>query len=245
MNTTEIRTALVTGADRGLGYCIVKELLDHGWRVFAGKYLEDYSLLDELAESYPELYPVKLDSKSGDDMKKVRDIIAEKVGKLDLLVSNAAGMGGAPTDDISSTTMLDTDTLAMFFRTNSYAAPMLVDTLLPLLKKSDYRRLFFTSSEISSVRLMRRTGGMRYAMTKTALNLGVRMIFNALRPEGFTFRLYQPGWMKRMGADKTLGEGGIVDPAVSAREAVRQILEDRIDEDRLVLVDYMGRELSF
>ncbi len=245
MNTTEIRTALVTGADRGLGYCIVKELLAHGWRVFAGKYLEDYSLLDELAETNPELYPVKLDAKSGDDMKKVRDIIDAKVGKLDLIVSNAAIMGGDHTDDISSTTPLDTDTLAMFFQTNSYAAPLLVDTMLPLLRKSDYRRLFFTSSEISSVRLMRRTGGMRYAMTKTALNLGVRMIFNTLRPEGFTFRLYQPGWMKRMSADKSLAVHGIVDPADSAREAVRQILEDRIDEDRLVLVDYMGRELSY
>ena len=86
---------------------------------------------------------------------------------------------------------------------------------------------------------------MRYGMTKTALNLGVRMIYNTLRPEGFTFRLYQPGWMKRQLPDGSLSEGAIVDPMDSAKEAVRQMLEDRLDEDRLVLVDYLGRELSF
>ena len=92
---------------------------------------------------------------------------------------------------------------------------------------------------------MRRTGSFRYGMTKTALNLGVRMIYNTLRPEGFTFRLYQPGWMKRQMPDGSLAKGAIVDPADSAKEAVRQILEDRMDEDRLVLTDYLGRELSF
>ena len=51
--------------------------------------------------------------------------------------------------------------------------------------------------------------------------------------------------MKRQMPDGSLAKGAIVDPADSAKEAVRQILEDRMDEDRLVLTDYLGRELSF
>lgn len=245
MGETIMRTALVTGADRGLGYCIAKELAAKGWRVFAGKYLEDYGLLGLLKEKYPEVYPVKLDTSNHEDMKRVKEIIEEKVGSLDLLVSNAAVMMGEDTDVVAPFRAVDFESMSRFFMTNSYAAPLLVDTLLPLFKKSDYRRLFFTSSEISSIRLMERTGSMRYAMTKSALNLGVRMIYNSLRPEGFTFRLYQPGWMKHMNADGTLRDGALIDPADSAREAVRQILEERPDEDRLVLVDYLGRELSF
>ncbi len=92
---------------------------------------------------------------------------------------------------------------------------------------------------------MKRTGGMRYAMTKTALNVGVRMMFNQLRPLGFRFRLFQPGWMKRMMPDGTLDPRARLDPKQSAEMAVRLILEDRPDEDRLALVDYLGNELSF
>ena len=166
-------------------------------------------------------------------------------GKLDLLVSNAAIMGSDGTSTLGGEKPMDFDALEKAFRVNSLAAVLLVDAMLPLLEKSGVRRLFFTSSEISSVRLMRRTGDTRYAMSKTALNLGVRMLWNSLRPRGYVFRLYQPGWMKRMLPDGSLAQGAEVDPDVSAREALRQLFEDRPDEDRLVLTDRFGKELSF
>ncbi len=246
---SERRTALVTGADRGLGFAIVKRLLQENFTVFAGEYMSDYPLLQNLKASYEDqLYLVELDVQNAEHMKAAAAEIERIAGKLDLLVSNAAIMGvrtERPSDVIDGNRGLDLPLLTRFFMTNSYAAPLLVDAMLPLLRKGEMKRLFFTSSEISSVRLQRRTGSMRYGMTKTALNLGVRMIYNTLRPEGFTFRLYQPGWMKRQLPDGSLSEGAIVDPMDSAKEAVRQMLEDRLDEDRLVLVDYLGRELSF
>ena len=244
----ELKTALVTGADRGLGINIARELAANGFRVFAGKYLEDYPLLDQLKEEFPELYPVKLDVTKHEEMEAARDRIAEVSGRLDLLVSNAALMsanGSRDSDIIDGNRKLDTGLLEQFFMTNSYAAPLLTDVMLPLLEKGEMKRLFFTSSEISSVRLMRRTGNFRYGMTKTALNLGVRMIYNELRPKGYTFRLYQPGWMRHQNPDGSFAPVGIVDPKDSAKEAVRQMLSDRPDEDRLVLTDYLGRELSY
>ena len=242
------RIALVTGADRGLGFAIAKRLLQEGFRVFAGKFNSSYTLLEDLQKEYPALSILELDVQNPEHIKACAAELERAAGKLDLLVSNAAVMGAAsdrPDDVIDGNRGFNADRMNQFFMTNSYAAPLLVDALLPLLRKGEMKRLFFTSSEISSVRLMRRTGSFRYGMTKTALNLGVRMIYNTLRPEGFTFRLYQPGWMKRQMPDGSLAKGAIVDPADSAKEAVRQILEDRMDEDRLVLTDYLGRELSF
>ena len=245
MSDTRIRTALVTGADRGLGYEIVLQLLQKGFRVYAGKFNDEYSLLDDLKKDQPELIPIKLDVSIYEDIIAAEKIIREDSGYLDLLVSNAAFMGGPRNDAIGGEEPVDYDLLRFSFNTNSAPAPVLTDVFLPLLLKSDFRCLHFTSSEISSVRLMKRTGGMRYAMTKTALNVSVRMMFNQLRPLGFGFRLFQPGWMKRMLPDGTLDPRARLDPKQSAEMAVRLILEERPDEDRLALVDYLGNELSF
>ena len=57
----EQKTALVTGADRGLGLSITKGLLKEGWRVFAGKYLADYGLLEDLAAKEGSLVILPLD----------------------------------------------------------------------------------------------------------------------------------------------------------------------------------------
>ena len=245
MTEHSIRTALVTGADRGLGYEMTVRLLDEGFRVYAGKFNDEYSLLDRLAEEYPELRPVQLNVSVYEEIVNVEKIIREECGYLDLLVSNAAFMGGPQNDQVGGDVPIDFDLMRFSFNTNTAPAPVLVDVFLPLLLKSDYRRLHFTSSEISSVRLMKRTGSMRYAMTKSALNVGVRLMFNELRPLGFRFRLFQPGWMKRMMPDGTLDPRARLDPKQSAEMAVRLILEDRPDEDRLTLVDYLGHELSF
>ena len=244
MPESTVMTALVTGADRGFGFCVARRLAEMGWRVHAGRVLPEYRLLDRLHDEFPAVLPLPLDVSSPEDILRARDEIAG-VGRLDLLVGNAAVMGGDGTATVGGEKPLDFEALERSFRVNSLAAPLLTDALLPLMEKSAFRRLFFTSSEISSVRLMRRTGDMRYAMSKTALNLGVRMLFNTLRPRGYTFRLFQPGWMKRMLPDGSLREGGEIDPDFSAEAAVRQIMEDRPDEDRLVLTDLWGRELSF
>ena len=246
MPETTIKTALVTGADRGFGLYIAKGLAKAGYRVYAGRVLKDYALLDDLAAAGESIVPVWLDVSDEKNIEEVRDLIAADTGRLDILVSNAAHMGGPNPSEVGGTQPIDFEMLGKDFCVNSMAAPVLVDRMLPLLEKGEDKRLFFTSSEISSLRLMTRVGGMRYAQTKTALNLGVRMIFNELRPKGYTFRLYQPGGMKQQLPDGTLRKTtSSVDPMDSAAEALRQILSDRIDEDRLALIDYHGRELSF
>ena len=245
MSDNTLPTALVTGADRGFGFCIARRLAQAGWRVFAGRVLSDYALLDRLHDEFPEVRLIPLDVASQAELLRAKEEIGQISGKLDLLVSNAAIMGSDGTATLGGEKPMDFYALEKSFRVNSLAAVLLVDAMLPLLEKSDVRRLFFTSSEISSVRLMRRTGDTRYAMSKTALNLGVRMLWNSLRLRGYVFRLYQPGWMKRMLPDGSLADGAEVDPDVSAMEALRQLFEDRPDEDRLVLTDRFGKELSF
>jgi len=84
---------IVTGADRGLGFSLCREFLARGWTVFAGKFLQDYNLLEQESEKNPALKIVPLDVGDRQSIAKVRDFVLEQANSLDMLISNAALMG--------------------------------------------------------------------------------------------------------------------------------------------------------
>ena len=120
----ERKIALVTGADRGLGLSIVKGLLRDGWRVFAGKYLADYGLLEKLREEEAALTILPLDVSSIESIERAARELEKEAGKLDLLVSNAAVMGGDGTATVGGEKPMDFAALERSFRVNSLAAPL-------------------------------------------------------------------------------------------------------------------------
>jgi hypothetical protein len=77
------------------------------------------------------------------------------------------------------------------------------------------------------------------------MNMAVRMIHNDLYPQGYTVRLYHPGWMRRVMLDGSQVEGASVDPNDSAEVGVRYFIEPLLDEHRLVMVDYLGNEWAY
>jgi NAD(P)-dependent dehydrogenase (short-subunit alcohol dehydrogenase family) len=78
-------------------------------------------------------------------------------------------------------------------------------------------------------------------MSKAALNMAVKTLSNHLRPEGFTFRVYEPGWVRSyMSGVKNME--ATLEPEEAARHALPIFLRPGEDEGRLVLVDYQGRE---
>ena len=139
---------------------------------------------------------------------------------------------------------LNFDKMLQTYDINSIGAIRFIKTFLPLTEKSDFKRLCFVSSEAGSIALSHRDEGLGYCMSKTALNMAVKLMFNHLRPSGYTFRLYNPGWMRSYmrGFKSTVGD---IEPQESAEAAIKLFLEDREDEGRLVLIDNLGCELSF
>lgn len=84
--------AVVSGADRNIGLEIVKQFLQRGWKVFAGRYLMELPLLEELQEKYPQ--QLTLDVFDEESVDAAAKIVAEKADRVDLLVHNAAVFGG-------------------------------------------------------------------------------------------------------------------------------------------------------
>lgn len=240
-----MKTVLITGADRGVGLGLAKAFAKKGFRVFAGKFLSDYSLLEKACEEFPEIIPVQLDVSNDAEIIGAKDYISTLTDHLDIVVSNAAYMGGPNSSGIKGELPIDYELLELSFNVNALGALKVMETMLPLLDKGEMKRLCFVSSEVSSIINMRRDSGFRYTMSKSALNTAAKMLYNTIFDEGYTFRLYHPGWVKRELADGTYAESGWYPPDVTAAVAIEDFLADRPDEQRFVMTDWNRKEWVF
>jgi len=236
---------IITGADRGLGLSLCKEFLNRGWTVFAGKYLDDYSFLEDEAKKSPNLHIVKLDMGNADSIAATKDHLLKVTDSLDMLISNAALMGPAHCNLYEPP--MDLEAVWNSFRVNALGPVLLVESLLPLLDRGKMKRLCFVSSEVSCIVLMKHRGDspFPYPMSKASLNMGVRILHNQLYPQSYTFRLFHPGWMKRRMQDGSLSEEAKYDPDYIGSIGAKYFEEPLHDEHRLVMVDYSGYEWTF
>lgn len=235
--------ALVTGADRGLGYGLTAGLLDQGWTVLAGQYMPDWPDLAALATNYPEqVHIVPLDVASIESAREAARLAAALVDHVDVVINNAGVSSRAMHSPISEPQ--DYGEIHRLFDVNALGPLRVVEAFLPLVEAGELRRLCFVSSEAGSINRARRTAWYGYCMSKAALNMGVRIMFNDLRPKGYTFRLYHPGWVRSyMGGTKNTQAD--LEPEEAAAYALPFFLRPRADEDRLVLMDYLGQEWPF
>lgn len=232
--------ALVTGADRGLGLALCAGLAERGWRVWAGQYMPDWPELAALVERCNgAVETVPLDVGSGESVAAAAREVGSRGDRLDLVINNAginAGQSGLREG-------LDWEAMHRAYNVNAVGPIRVVSAFLPLLAQGG-RRLAFVSSEAGSIAMCSRTGSFGYCMSKTALNMAVRIMFNDLRREGYTFRLYHPGWVRSyMSGQKNLSAD--LEPEDAAARALSFFLGDRDDEDRLVVIDDEGREWPF
>lgn len=234
------KTAFVTGADRGLGLALSVGLLERGWRVFAGQYMPDWHELPKLVEQYPsQIQPVPLDVANLESVCQAAHLVSQATERLALLINNAGVI--SPKTERSIRQGLDYAEMHRLFDINAAGPLRVVEAFLPLLEKSEFKRLCFVSSEAGSIGRCRRDAWYDYCMSKAALNMAVKILFNDLRRQGYTFRLYHPGWVRSyMSGQKNLQAD--MEPEEAAAKALPIFLADRADEDRLVMVDYQGVE---
>jgi NAD(P)-dependent dehydrogenase (short-subunit alcohol dehydrogenase family) len=240
------KTALITGADRGLGLALCAALMQKGWRVFAGQYMPDWPELDQLAAiSAGLLSAVPLDVSSRESVQAAARQVGEMTPHLDLIVNNAGVL--VRTHDRSIHEEQDYAGMHIDFDVNALGPLRVVEAFLPLVEKGTTRRLCFVSSEAGSIGASNRTGWFGYCMSKAAVNMAVKNLFNELRPDGFTFRVYHPGWMRTyMSGQKNMK--ATLEPEEAAAYALGYFLSGiepgstPPDEDRLVLRDYLGKE---
>ena len=235
------KVALVTGADRGLGLAMVKNLLDLGWLVFAGKHL-DWPELDELNQKFPlNLNVIPLDVGSDESVIESAKLVQSSVSHIDLLIANAAINRSHQVTSIRQNPSMEH--MAMEFNVNAIGALRVVNSFLPLLDAGQMKRFCFVSSEAGSIGASKRTGWFGYCMSKAALNMAVKNLSNDLSVQGFSFRLYHPGWLKTY-MSGTKNEQASMEPEEGAEIAIEYFLSDS-GELELSLHDWEGNKMPW
>jgi NAD(P)-dependent dehydrogenase (short-subunit alcohol dehydrogenase family) len=234
------RTAFVTGADRGLGFALCAALLEQGWQVFAGQYMPEWHDLSMLADKYPNtLHWIPLDVSSQESTRAAAQAVAAQTDRIDLLINNAGIY--APVAERPIREPQDYMEMQRMYDVNALGPLRIVEAFLPLTDHSDFKRLCFVSSEAGSITRAWRKAWFGYCMSKAALNMAVRILFNDLYPAGYTFRVYHPGWIRSY----MLGEKNMeatFEPEEAAAKAIPIFLGKQEDEAKLTLIDYEGNE---
>lgn len=229
-----MQTVFITGADRGIGFSLCKCFLENGWKVFAGQYMSSWEQLENLKREYSgSLSLIPLDVTSPESVAAAADLVMQETAVLDMLVNCAGIFGG---DDV--------EVVRSMYRVNVLGPMCMVEKFLPLMQEG-LRRLCFFSSEAGSISVAHRMGVYGYGMTKTSLNMAVRLMFNQLRPEGYTFRLYHPGWVNTYIEGGVKGTKGTYEPEETAGVAYQTFVQDRDWEDALVMTDIKNEMWPF
>jgi len=234
---TDAQHCLVTGANRGLGLELCRQLLARGDRVIAAcRHPGKATALNTLAGQYPgRLRVAPLDvAETRSHAALAAELPLLTDGQpLDLLINNAGVLRGG--ERYGSVQAADLETS---FRTHALGPFLLVQALTPQL--ADGARVANISSEIGSIGLRQEFRTPSYAIGKAAQNMATSLLAQALAPRGMVVVALHPGWVRTdMGTERAA-----LSPQESAAGLLRVIagLQPR---DSGAFFDWQGQTLPW
>lgn len=183
--------SIVTGASRGIGLELVRQLLGRGRRVLAVARATDGPGLAALAaEAGPQLERCVADVTQAADLARLATAVGDR--GVELLINNAGVWGG----DHQSLGELDEATALATFATNAVAPVRVVATLLEPLRRARAARIVHVTSGMGSIAENTSGGNYAYRMSKAALNMAAKSMAVDLRRHGISVAVINPGWVK-------------------------------------------------
>src|ERR1700677_3650233 len=202
--TSDKKVALITGANRGIGLETARQLGQKGITVVvAARTLKAAKKpASTLQAEGIEAFPVQLDVTKEDDRSAAAKAVAEKYGKLDILINNA-GVGAEDGMFTPKTVETTEAELQKVFGTNLFSVIAVTREFLPLLKKSPAGRIVNLSSILGSLTLhadpnspIASVKAFAYDASKTALNAFTVHLAAELKDTKIKVNSAHPGWVK-------------------------------------------------
>lgn len=196
-----MKTILVTGANRGLGFEFVLQFLEAGHKVYATcREPKEAEALQSLATEWRgQLVFLRLVVDDESSLEELAGFLANEAAHFDLIINNAGvggdAFGGEPT----------VDEMMGVYRVNTVSPLMVTRAVYPYVKKGTGAVIANMSSLLGSLehKFILEKGGYAYSASKAALNMVTRQMALDYSVDGVIAIALSPGWVKTdMGGDE-------------------------------------------
>ena len=225
-----MKTAVITGASRGIGSEFVVRFLDNGWRVYAG-FRQNKHRLDLLENE--NLIVCQLDVTDNDSIERFTN---EVEYHIDLLINNA----GVPDGRWRNIKEIDDQWALDVININSLGPVRLVRSLYDKMSGENLSTVVMISSLMGSIDDCHSGRSYAYRASKTALNMFTVAMKKEALEDNISFLILHPGWVKtRMG-----GENAPVEMETSV-DGMMELIGKHTLEDSGRFVQYDGVDLPW
>lgn len=198
------RIALITGANKGLGFETSRRLAQQGITVLMGarSIAKGKAAVKQLKDKGLDVEFIHLDVTKPEQIKEAARQVRKKFGRLDILVNNAGMAHREESLFGNSTETVSPKVLRATFAANFFGLVELTQALLPLIKKSDAGRIVNVASILGSLTILSTDRSMSqfmpfaYDASKTAVNAFTVHLAAALRDSPIKVNSAHPGWVK-------------------------------------------------
>lgn len=226
---------IVTGANRGIGLELVRQLAARGDVIEAGartpSEADELSAITAGAEGRVRVHACDIASD-----ESVR-AFAESIGDapVDILINNAGVLG-----KMQRFEDLDVEDITRTFSVNALGPVRVARAVLPLLRRGGAKKIAHVSTGMGSITDNTSGGAYGYRMSKAALNMASRSMAVDLRGEGIISVVLNPGWVKT-----DMGGRGATTPVAESVARMLGIVDRLTLEQSGSFIDFRGHTLSY
>ena len=199
-----MKTAVITGANRGIGLAISQQLVDKGWDVIAICRSDSEDI-----EAIAHMVISGIDVTHPEHLEQVKKIIGDQ--RIDLLINNAGLLQDEQLGDI------DYESMRTQFEINALAPLRVTETLLDNLAEGG--KIANITSRMGSIADNDSGGRYGYRASKAAFNAIGKSLAEDLRPRGIAVAQLHPGWVQT----RMVNFGGLITPEESAAGLIERI----------------------
>ncbi|MDJ1482828.1 SDR family oxidoreductase [Cytophagaceae bacterium YF14B1] len=195
-----MKTVLITGANKSIGFETARQLLQQGYYVYLGcrdlqKGQQAVSQLQ--SEGLTQVEPIQIDVDSLESIQAARQTLGQKTKVLDVLVNNAGVSGILPQPALET----DINLIRQVFETNFFGVIAVTQAFIDMLKLSSEPRIVNVTSGLGSITLQNDPAWKYYQVklagyfpSKAALNAYTTVLAYDLRDTAFKINAVDPGY---------------------------------------------------
>lgn len=191
------KTALVTGANRGIGFEVSHELAKLGIHVILTSRNKTKGLIasQKLQEEGFDVAFHQLDVTDHLSIQVITEHIKKEYSNLDILINNAGIALDKKDSETATIFKARLDTIKNTMETNVYGPLLLCQMLIPIMKKNSYGRIVNVSSGMGQLSDMN-GGYVGYRFSKVSLNALTKILSNELQGTNILVNSVCPGWVR-------------------------------------------------